>query len=73
VAGRPVEYLSWTALTYPFNVTGYPAASVPCGRSAEGLPVGLQIVGRRGDEALVLRAARSFERLTPWDYEGLER
>lgn len=73
VAGRPVEYLSWTAFTYPFNVAGYPAASVPCGRAADGMPVGLQIAGRRGEEALVLRAARSFERLAPWDYEGLDR
>ena len=48
VAGRPTEYLSWTAFTYPFNVTGQPAASVPCGRDSDGLPVGLQIVGRRG-------------------------
>ena len=45
VAGRPTEYLSWTAFTYPFNVSGQPAASVPCGM-LDGLPVGLQIVGR---------------------------
>jgi len=71
VAGRPTEYLSWTAFTYPFNVTGQPAASVPCGRDSDGLPVGLQIVGRRGEDALVLRAARAFERAFPWSYDGL--
>ncbi|HEY7259746.1 MAG TPA: amidase family protein [Gaiellales bacterium] len=72
VAGRPTEYLSWTAFTYPFNVTGQPAASVPCGFDGGGLPVGLQIVGRRGEDALVLRAARAFERAFPWSYEGLD-
>ncbi len=72
VAGRPTEYLSWTAFTYPFNVTGQPAASVPCGRDSDGLPVGLQIVGRRGEDALVLRAARAFERAFPWSYHGLD-
>ena len=71
VAGRPTEYLSWTAFTYPFNVSGQPAASVPCGL-LDGLPVGLQIVGRRGADALVLRAARAFEQLQPWSYDGLD-
>jgi aspartyl-tRNA(Asn)/glutamyl-tRNA(Gln) amidotransferase subunit A len=71
VAGRPVEYLSWTAFTYPFNATGQPAATVPCGL-VDGLPVGLQIVGRRGDDALVLRLARAFERLAPWSYDKME-
>ncbi len=72
VAGRPTEYLSWTAFTYPFNVTGQPAASVPCGHDRDGLPVGLQIVGRRGEDALVLRAARAFERAFPWSYDDLD-
>ncbi len=72
VAGQPTEYLSWTAFTYPFNVTGQPAASVPCGRDAEGLPVGLQLVGRRGEDARVLRAARAFEQAFPWSYDGLD-
>jgi aspartyl-tRNA(Asn)/glutamyl-tRNA(Gln) amidotransferase subunit A len=71
VAGRATEYLSWTAFTYPFNVSGQPAASVPCGM-VDGLPAGLQIVGRRGADALVLRAARAFERLQPWSYDGLD-
>src|SRR5205809_627473 len=67
VAGRPTEYLSWTAFTYPFNVTGQPAATVPCG-TVDGMPVGLQIVGRRGEDAMVLRAAAAFEEAHPWRF-----
>lgn len=66
VAGRPTEYLSWTPFTYPFNLTGQPAATVPCGFAADGLPVGLQIVGRWRDDATVLRAAAAFEAARPW-------
>ena len=65
VAGRPTEYLSWTPFTYPFNITGLPAASVPCGMSV-GLPVGLQIVGGWRQDALVMRAAAAFEEAAPW-------
>lgn len=65
VAGRPTEYLSWTPFTYPFNITGLPAASVPCGMSG-GLPVGLQIVGGWRQDALVMRAAAAFEEAAPW-------
>ncbi|HEY7801591.1 MAG TPA: amidase, partial [Dehalococcoidia bacterium] len=46
--------------------TGQPAASVPCGVDARGLPVGLHIVGRAYEDSLVLRAARAFEQLQPW-------
>ncbi|WP_406022230.1 amidase [Nocardioides sp. NBC_00850] len=53
---------SWTPYTYPFNMTQQPAASVPCGTTGEGLPVGLQIVGARHDDARVLRVARAYER-----------
>jgi aspartyl-tRNA(Asn)/glutamyl-tRNA(Gln) amidotransferase subunit A len=67
VAGVPTEYLSWTAFTYPFNVSGQPAATVPCG-SVDGMPVGLQIIGRRGADALVLRAAATFEAAHPWRF-----
>jgi aspartyl-tRNA(Asn)/glutamyl-tRNA(Gln) amidotransferase subunit A len=52
--------------TYPFNLTGQPAASVPCGFTSEGLPVGLQIVGRWHADGQVLRAAACFEALQPW-------
>lgn len=66
VAGKSVEGLGWTPFTYPFNLTGQPAASVPCGFDSQGLPVGLQIVGRRFADATVLRAAAAFEALQPW-------
>jgi len=65
VAGREVTHLGWT-LCYPFNYSGQPAVSVPAGWTASGLPVGLQIVGRRLEDALVLRAAAAFEVLRPW-------
>ena len=51
---------------YIFNLSGQPAASVPCGFSSEGLPIGLHIVGRVGDEATVLRASAAFEEARPW-------
>jgi aspartyl-tRNA(Asn)/glutamyl-tRNA(Gln) amidotransferase subunit A len=55
------DWLNWSPYTYPFNLTQQPAVSVPVGLSSKGLPIGLQIVGRRGDDALVLRAARALE------------
>ena len=51
-----------TALTSPFNLTGLPAISVPCGLTAAGLPVGLQIAAGPWREAMVLRVARAYER-----------
>jgi aspartyl-tRNA(Asn)/glutamyl-tRNA(Gln) amidotransferase subunit A len=66
IAGRPVVPYAWIPFTYPFNMTGQPAASVPCGFTADGLPVGLQIVGRRFADVAVLQAAAAFERLRPW-------
>ncbi len=66
IAGTPVGPFEWTPFTWPFNLTGQPAASVPAGFTKEGLPVGLQIVGRRFDDVTVLRAAAAFERARPW-------
>lgn len=66
IAGRPISAYGWIPFTYPFNMTGQPAASVPCGFTRAGLPVGLQIVGRRNDDVSVLRAAAAFERIRPW-------
>ncbi|GAB5470245.1 MAG: amidase [Rhodospirillales bacterium] len=55
-------WVDWTPFSYPFNLTQQPAASVPCGLTSAGLPAGLQIVGRRYDDRLVLKAADAFER-----------
>ena len=52
--------------TFPFNQTGQPAASVPCGFTSEGLPVALQIVGRWHADRLVLQAAAACEQAAPW-------
>ncbi len=54
--------------TPAFNLTGQPAASVPCGFSNDGMPIGLHIVGRRGEEATVLRASAAFEEARPWSH-----
>lgn len=67
--GRDETPLDWTPFTYPFNLTGQPAATVPCGFADDGLPVGLQIVGRWHDDATVLRAAAAFEATAPWARE----
>jgi aspartyl-tRNA(Asn)/glutamyl-tRNA(Gln) amidotransferase subunit A len=66
IAGTPIPRYGWIPFTYPFNMTGNPAASVPCGITSDSLPIGLQVVGRRFDDALVLRAAGAFERIQPW-------
>jgi aspartyl-tRNA(Asn)/glutamyl-tRNA(Gln) amidotransferase subunit A len=55
-----------TRFTSPFNLTGLPAISVPCGSDVDGLPVGLQMVGRPFDEATLLRAAYAYEQADPW-------
>ena len=67
INGKPMEnYIDWVMLTYAFSVLGLPAISVPCGWTKQGLPVGLQIVGRRHGEANLLKAAAAFERASPW-------
>jgi aspartyl-tRNA(Asn)/glutamyl-tRNA(Gln) amidotransferase subunit A len=66
-AGSLVPFADWSPFTYPWNVTGQPAASVPCGFTREGLPVGLQIVGRRFADGTVLRAAAALEEVRPWN------
>lgn len=59
------NWMPWTPFTFPFNLTQQPAASVPCGFTSSGLPVGLQIVGAKYRDDLVLRAARTYEACNP--------
>jgi aspartyl-tRNA(Asn)/glutamyl-tRNA(Gln) amidotransferase subunit A len=66
IDGQDILPTAVACFTIPFNFTGQPAATVPCGFTKEKLPVGLQIVGRRYDEATVIRASAAFERACPW-------
>jgi Asp-tRNA(Asn)/Glu-tRNA(Gln) amidotransferase A subunit family amidase len=66
IAGQEVSRLGWMPFTYPFNLTGQPAVSVPAGWTDDGVPVGLQIVGRRHADRTVLAAAAAFEAAMPW-------
>ncbi len=59
------RWTDWSPFSYPFNLTQQPAASIPCGFTKAGLPVGLHIVGPRYADALVLRASRAYETLEP--------
>jgi aspartyl-tRNA(Asn)/glutamyl-tRNA(Gln) amidotransferase subunit A len=61
-----MELTKWLAFTAAFNLTGQPAATVPAGWTSEGMPVGLQIVGRPYQEDIVFRAAATFEEAAPW-------
>jgi aspartyl-tRNA(Asn)/glutamyl-tRNA(Gln) amidotransferase subunit A len=63
----------WTPFSFPFNLTQQPAASIPCGFTVQGLPVGLQIVGAKYRDDLVLRVARAFESVHPIVAPGLAR
>jgi aspartyl-tRNA(Asn)/glutamyl-tRNA(Gln) amidotransferase subunit A len=63
---HPWDWMSWAEFSYPFNLAQNPAASVPCGFTASGLPVGLQIVGRRCDDLGVLQMSAAFEAARPW-------
>jgi aspartyl-tRNA(Asn)/glutamyl-tRNA(Gln) amidotransferase subunit A len=63
------DWVSWAEFSYPFNMSWNPAASVPCGFTADGLPVGLQIVGKRFDDLGVLQASAAFEAIQPWAHE----
>jgi aspartyl-tRNA(Asn)/glutamyl-tRNA(Gln) amidotransferase subunit A len=71
IAGRPVGPAGFIPFTYPFNITGHPAASVPAGRDARGMPVGLQIVGPRFDDARVLAVSAVYESSAPWEWPSL--
>jgi aspartyl-tRNA(Asn)/glutamyl-tRNA(Gln) amidotransferase subunit A len=67
VVGQAEEAgLALLRLTFPFNLSGQPALTVPCGFNRDGLPVGLQIVGRQFDEATVLRLGHAYQLATDW-------
>ena len=67
IDGQAVDpRLGYMPYTPVFNLTGQPAASVPCGFTEDGMPIGLHIVGRRGEEETVLRASAAFEEARPW-------
>jgi amidase/aspartyl-tRNA(Asn)/glutamyl-tRNA(Gln) amidotransferase subunit A len=73
VDGEPVEPLLGWSLAYPFNFTGHPAASLPAGQTSDGMPVGLQLVGKRHADETLLAASAAFERTRPWheSYDAL--
>jgi aspartyl-tRNA(Asn)/glutamyl-tRNA(Gln) amidotransferase subunit A len=66
--GAPTGALrvSLRRFTQPFNLTGSPAVTVPCGFSRDGLPIGLQLIGRPFDDARLLNLAHAYEQSTPW-------
>jgi aspartyl-tRNA(Asn)/glutamyl-tRNA(Gln) amidotransferase subunit A len=68
IEGRPAGSVrtAWYPYTHPFNMTGHPALSVPCGWARDGLPMALQIVGPMMGDATVLRAGALFEAARPW-------
>ena len=66
IAGKATSFTGWMCYTYPFNMTGLPAATVPCGFTKDGLPVGMQIIGNRYNDLLVLQVAKAFEEIAPW-------
>lgn len=66
IDGRMVPPFQWLSFTLPMNMTGQPAASVPAGWTKDGLPVGLQIVGRHLADQTVLAASAAFEAASPW-------
>ena len=65
--GGPTPILhAYLGLLLPFNLSGHPAMAVPCGLSQEGLPIGMQLVGRPFDEATILRVAHQYQQRTDW-------
>jgi aspartyl-tRNA(Asn)/glutamyl-tRNA(Gln) amidotransferase subunit A len=69
IEGRMGPSAAWLCFTFPFNMTGQPAATIPAGFTKDGLPVGLQIIGRHLDDRTVLRASGAFERARPWAHK----
>jgi Asp-tRNA(Asn)/Glu-tRNA(Gln) amidotransferase A subunit family amidase len=67
IDGHPIPLLGALAFTYPFNLSGHPAASVPAGQTKNALPAGLQIIGPRQRDDLVLQASYAYEQMWPWN------
>jgi aspartyl-tRNA(Asn)/glutamyl-tRNA(Gln) amidotransferase subunit A len=69
IEGEPVDTVrrAWYPYTHPFNLTGHPAVSLPAGFHSDGLPVAIQLVGRRNDDSRLLRVAALFEAARPWE------
>ncbi len=68
IGGKQVEpFWGYLPFTFPINMTGQTASSVPCGFSADGMPIGLHIIGPKGAEARVLQASAAFEQARPWN------
>jgi aspartyl-tRNA(Asn)/glutamyl-tRNA(Gln) amidotransferase subunit A len=71
VDGVCEDVRAWlTRCTRPINLTGHPALSLPCGLTSDGLPVGLQLVGRHFDEATLLRLGRAYEAVSRFAIAG---
>ncbi len=66
IGKKTLSTMDWVTYTFPFNMTGLPAASIPSGWSNSGLPIGMQIVGKRYDERTVLQVSKAFEEISPW-------
>lgn len=73
INGEKIDPLLGWCMTYPINYTGHPAASIPAGLTDDGLPIGMQIIGRQFADGTVLAASSAFERARPWasTYPGL--
>jgi aspartyl-tRNA(Asn)/glutamyl-tRNA(Gln) amidotransferase subunit A len=68
IEGRKIDTVrkAWYPYTHPFNLTGHPAITLPCGFHSDGLPMAIQLVGRRSEDARLLRVAALFEQARPW-------
>jgi aspartyl-tRNA(Asn)/glutamyl-tRNA(Gln) amidotransferase subunit A len=67
IDGKPVDpHLGWSPFSWPINLVGLPAATIPCGFDTDGLPVGLQVVAPWLEEARIFRVAAGFESARPW-------